>query len=113
DIWEMQPLRDHLRPDQDINVARAKCAQRFAIRFLSGHRVGIHSFYSRIRKNLSDERFHLFRSEADVSQRLLAALRTFLRNRGGVSAKMIIQTIHSPMNSVRYSAYQTSSRLQD
>src|SRR5689334_20700962 len=30
DIWKMQPLRDHLRPDQDINLACAKCAQRFA-----------------------------------------------------------------------------------
>src|SRR6516165_10044885 len=51
-IWKMQPLRNHLRPDQDIDLAGTKLTQRFAIRFLARHRVGIHSSHNRIRKNL-------------------------------------------------------------
>ena len=77
-LGKCRPFRDHLGPDQDIDLACAKCAQRFAICFLARHRVGIHPFHGRVRKNLGNDRFHLFRSEADVNQRFLPALRTFL-----------------------------------
>src|SRR5437667_6203091 len=111
DIWKMQPFRNHLGPDQDIDLACAKCAQRFAIRFLARHRIGIHSFHNRVRKNLRDERFYLFRSEADVDQRLLTALWTFSRNGGGMAAKMTIQPRHGSMKGERDTAIRTLTGL--
>ena len=43
DVREVQPFRDHLRADEDVDLAAAKGAERFAIGVLPRHRVGIHS----------------------------------------------------------------------
>ena len=42
DVREMQTLRDHLRADENVDLAGAEGAQRFAIRILARHRIGIH-----------------------------------------------------------------------
>ena len=54
DVRKMQTFRDHLCADQNIDLAGAKIAQRFAIRFLARHRVGVHAAHDRFRKNLRD-----------------------------------------------------------
>src|SRR5438477_11927984 len=35
DVWKMQTLRDHLRPNQDVDLARTKCPQCFPIGFFA------------------------------------------------------------------------------
>ena len=42
DIRKMQAFRDHLRADEDIDLAGTKSVQGFAIGILARHRVGIH-----------------------------------------------------------------------
>jgi len=43
DIRKMQPFRDHLRADEDIDLARAKIAKDLSIIILALHRVGVHA----------------------------------------------------------------------
>ena len=50
DVRKMQTFRDHLRADENIDLAGAKIPQRFAIRFLARHRVGIHAAHHRFGK---------------------------------------------------------------
>src|SRR6476661_1929586 len=42
-VREMQALRDHLRADENVDLDGAKIPQRFALRFLTGHRIGVHA----------------------------------------------------------------------
>ena len=53
-IREMQAFRDHLCADENIDLAGAKISQRFAIRFLARHRIGVHAAHHRFGKNLRD-----------------------------------------------------------
>ena len=36
-IWKVQTLGDHLRSDEDVDLAGTKVPQRFAVSFLSRH----------------------------------------------------------------------------
>ena len=53
-VRKMQTFRDHLRADQDVDLARAKSAQRFAIGIFARHRIGIHALDDCGRENLRD-----------------------------------------------------------
>ena len=87
DVRKMQAFRDHLRADEDVDLAGAKICAGFAIRFLSRHRVRVHPAHDRLRENLRDGRLHFLRSEAGINQRVLAAGRTFLWHGRGVPAQ--------------------------
>src|SRR5664280_1444132 len=50
DVRKMQPLRNHLRADKDVNFPCAKIAENAAIIVLPLHRVGIHAFDTRLGK---------------------------------------------------------------
>src|SRR5438034_1516784 len=51
-IWKMQTLRDHLCAHEYVDLAGAKIPQRFAIRFLARHGVGVHAAHHGFWKNL-------------------------------------------------------------
>jgi hypothetical protein len=53
-VWEMQTFRDHLCADENINLAGAKISERFAVRFLAGHRIGVHAAHHGFGENLGD-----------------------------------------------------------
>src|SRR3954451_16723409 len=107
----MEPLRDHLRSDQDVDFPGAKSAQRLAVSVFAGHRIRIHSPNDCFRKQLRDVRLHLLRAEPGVDQRILAARRTFLGNCGGVAAEMTAQARGRAMKGQSYAAIRTVARL--
>src|SRR5436190_8833105 len=51
-IRKMETLRDHLRSDEDIDIARAEISQSLSIGFLARHRVCIHATHHSFWKNL-------------------------------------------------------------
>src|SRR5437868_6171246 len=51
-IRKMETLRDHLCTDEDVDFARTKVSQCFAIRFLTRHGVCIHAAHHSFGKNL-------------------------------------------------------------
>ena len=53
-VRKMQTFRDHLRADENIDLAGAKIPQGFTIRFLTGHRIRIHAAHHRLGENLGD-----------------------------------------------------------
>src|SRR6266404_7656030 len=54
DVRKMQTLRDHLRPDEDVDLSGAKTEQRIAIRLFACHRIGVHSADGRFWEKLRD-----------------------------------------------------------
>src|ERR1035437_353370 len=50
DVREMQPFRDHLRADENVNFARTKIAEDVAVIVLALHRVGVHALDTRLGK---------------------------------------------------------------
>ena len=95
DVREMQTLRDHLRADKNVDFAGAKVSQRFAIRILARHRVGIHPPNDCLREDLRDVGLHFFRAETGIDERVLAARRTFFWNGRRVAAQMATQPRNS------------------
>src|SRR5580704_7945634 len=43
DVWEIQALGNHLRPDQNVDFTGSKRLQRLAICVFARHRVSVHS----------------------------------------------------------------------
>src|SRR5271170_3918585 len=54
DVPKMQSLRDHLRADKNVGLARAKIAEHFAVIILALHRVGVHALDARLRKKFGE-----------------------------------------------------------
>src|SRR5262245_29424267 len=100
-IREMQAFRDHLCADENIDLACAKIPQRFTIRFLARHRIGVHSAHHRFWENLGDACFHFLSAEAVVNQRVLSTGGTFLWNSGGVPAQMTAQSARCRLAAAR------------
>jgi len=48
DVRKMQSLRDHLRADEDVNLARAEITENVAVVILAFHGVGIHALDARL-----------------------------------------------------------------
>ena len=85
DIRKMQSFRDHLRADEDVDLAGPERVQRFAIGILARHGIGIHPADDGRWKKLRDVGLHFFRPEPDEDQGVLRTGRTFLWHRGGVA----------------------------
>ena len=111
DVREMQTFRDHLRADKNVDLAGAKASQRFAIRILARHRIGIHPPNDCLRENLRDVGLHFFRAETGIDERVFAARRTFLRNGRGVAAQMAAQARNPAMKGERDAAIRAIARF--
>ena len=83
DVGEMQSLGDHLRAEQDIDLAGAKIAQDAAVIFLALQRVGIHAHDAGVGKELVQGVFDFLRAQAGVADGRVAAgrVRDTLRGR--------------------------------
>ena len=88
DVRKMEAFRDHLRADEDVDLARAKSVQRFAVSVFARHRVGVHSPNDGFWEKRGDVGFDFFGAEAGVDERVLAAFRTAFRDRGAMAAEM-------------------------
>src|SRR5215831_1444408 len=91
-VWKMQAFRNHLCADEDIDLTGTKISQRFAIRFLARHRVGVHSAHDRFWENLGDRCFDFLGAESVIDQRVLSACRAFLWYGRGMAAQMTAQS---------------------
>jgi len=111
DIRKVQTFRNHLRADEDIDLAGTKRMERLAVSIFACHRVRIHPPNDGVRKNRADIRLHLFRAEASVNQRVFSAFRTASWNRGAVSAKVTAQARIRPMEGERDTAIWAVARL--
>jgi len=49
-VREMKTFGDHLRTNQDVDLAGAKISQSFAVSFFSSHRIGVHPAHVRFGK---------------------------------------------------------------
>ena len=65
--------------------------QRFAIRILARHGIGIHPPNDCVRENLRDVGLHFLCAETGIDERVLAASRAYFRNGRGVAAQMAAQ----------------------
>src|SRR5262249_12978232 len=85
DVREVQPLRDHLRADEDVDLARAERAKRLAIRLAMPHYIGVHALHDGPREKFLHGILDLLRAGAGVSDSRILALRA-ARRRGGEMA---------------------------
>src|SRR5438874_3573967 len=106
----MQAFRDHLGTDQNVDLAGPKCAERFAISLLACHRIGVHPFHHRLRKDMPDRSLNFLGAESGVNQRILSALRTFFWNSRGMSAKMTAEAQDRAMKGESDAAIGTITR---
>src|SRR6187401_1764192 len=111
DVRKVQAFGDHLRADQNIDLAAAKGAQSVAERVLPRHGIGIHPPNDRVRKELRDVRLHLLRAEAGIDEGVFLTRRTSLRYRGGVPAEMTVQAGRGAMKRKRNAAVRALPRL--
>src|SRR5690606_35966495 len=65
---EVQPLRDHLGAEQDIELAVLHALENLVMRPLRGCRVDVHARDARVREPVRDLALDLFRADAAVGE---------------------------------------------
>src|ERR1700756_4919186 len=103
-VRKMQTFRDHLRADQDVDLAGTKISQRFAISFLPCHRVRVHPPNDGLWKNLAHYRFDFLGAEARINEAVFSASRAFLWYGRGMAAEVATQPRGMPMKGQRNTA---------
>ena len=104
DVWKVQPFRDHLRADEDVDLAGAERAERLAIRFLARHRVGVHALHNGLWENFRDGFLDFFRSRAGVADAGVLALGTFFRRHAAMPADVADEPVGGAMERERDAA---------
>src|SRR2546423_4279319 len=107
----MKAFRDHLRADENVDLAGAESVKGFAIGVLARHRIGIHSPHGRVWKKLSDVRLDLLGAEPGINERVLRTRRAFLRHSGGMTAQMTGQARDPAMKCQGDAAIRAIARL--
>ena len=110
-VREVEALGDHLGADEDVDLAGAKSLERFAIRILARHRIGVHPAHDRVGENLGDVRLDFLGAEAGIDQRVLRTGRAFFRHGGRVAAQMTGQPGRATMESERDAAIRAIARF--
>ena len=91
-IRKMQTFRDHLRADEDVDLAGAESRAEFRDRRLCAssnrHPSGARRLWEKFATTVD---FDFLRAEPGINQCILAAGRTFFRHGGGVPAQMAAQ----------------------
>src|SRR6476620_2227620 len=91
-IWKMQPFRNHLGANKDVDLADAEGMQSFAIGILTRHGIGVHSPDDCFREQCGDVSFNLFRTETGIDQRILATFGAAFGNGSAMSAKVAAES---------------------
>src|SRR5207247_11181436 len=83
DVRKVQPLRNHLRADEDVDLPGAKIAEDAPVIVLGLQRVRIHAAHARVREQFRERVLDLFRAETGVSNGRIPALRVRTKARRG------------------------------
>ena len=87
DVGEMQALGDHLRADEDVNLADAEVAQDAAVILLPFQGIGVHAHDPRVREELGQGGLDLLRAQAGVANRRVAAFLVRADGRHGLDVR--------------------------
>ena len=106
DVGKMQPLRDHLRADEDVNFAVLERVQHAPVILLPLHHVRIHAPDARARKKFSQDVLHLLRAGAGKADGGIFAflIRADLRYALAVAADVAGQLLLDAMIRQRHAA---------
>ena len=109
DVRKMQSLRDHLRADEDVGLARAKIAEDFAVIVLALHRVGVHALDARLGKKFGERLLDALRARAGKTDRGIFAflVRANERNFFDVAADVAGEFLFLPVKREREAAIRT------
>src|SRR2546423_2220890 len=107
----MEPLRDHLSANENIDLAGTKSVERFAIRVLARHGVGVHPAHGRVGEKMGHVCFDFLGAEPGINQSVLRAGRTLFRHCRRVSTKMAGQARSVAMKGERHAAIWALARF--
>jgi hypothetical protein len=110
-VWEIEPLSDHLCPDQNSDFARPKRLQNLAIGIFSRHRISVHSCHCGRWKNLLDRTFDFLGSVSCKSDRGVGAFRTFGWCQRDMAAQMALEPIFTQMERKGDAAIRTFAHV--
>ena len=108
DVREVESLRDHLRPKEDVRLAAAESREEVVMRILARSRIGVHPQNARVRKALLQGRFRPLCADALEVKAGTLALGTVFRNRNPLSADMTAKAGVRPVVSVGNAAVRTA-----
>src|SRR6185369_7128772 len=113
DVREMQPLSDHLRADENVDLARAKIAEDFAVIILALHRVGVHALDTGLWEKFSERLLDLLRAGAGKSDRGIPAFRIGAdeRNFFDVAAEVAGEFLFLPVKRQREAAIRAIANV--
>src|SRR5277367_2550678 len=111
DVRKMQPLRDHLRADEDVNFARAKITEHFAVIILALHRVGVHALDARLGKKFRERLLDFLRARAGKTDRGIFAFRANQRNFFDVAANVAGEFLFLPVKREREAAIRAIANV--
>ena len=87
------PLGDHLRADQQIDLARVQPREQMLQVVPPAHGVAIHAADPRAGKDLRQPLLALLRTRAEIVEMLAVALRALRRHRALVTAVVALQPL--------------------
>ena len=100
-VGNVVPLGDHLRADQDVEIALAESLQDDFVLPLAGDGVAIQARDARAGKLAVQFLLHFFRTHAEKVDVLALALRAYRRNAFGVTAVVAQQAAVAAMKGQR------------
>ena len=105
-VWEVQPFRNHLRADEDVDFSGAKIAEDAAVILLALERVRVHPLDARRGETFLQRGLDLLRAQPGKPDRHVAALRlrTLFRSRLDVAADVAHQLLCRAMVRQRHAA---------
>ncbi len=103
-VGEMQSFRNHLRADQNIDLAPGKSAEGLLIRILVAHRIRIHAHDSRRGESRFEHLLDFLRARAALAVTVELAFRTPRRRLGHVIAQVAAQFAPVAVISQRHAA---------
>ena len=104
DVWEIEPLGDHLCADQDINFTGSKRLQNRTIRIFPRHRIGVHSCNRCRRKKLLHCTLDFLGSVACVTNGGVGTFRAVSRSQRDMAAQVAFEPIFTQMKGERDAA---------
>ena len=81
DVWEVESLRDHLRPEQNLNLAVSKLFECHIVTAALAHRVAVHAEARHVGKTCFDFGLQPLGPNPQIEQPRLATFRADLRQR--------------------------------
>src|SRR5581483_1657659 len=107
----MQAYRDHLRADEDVDLARTKSVERFAISVLARHRIGIHTLHRGLGKEARNRFLDALSAGAGILDARIGAVGTFRRRDRSVAADVADEAIRRAMKCERNRAVRAVANV--